>query len=168
MQLGTDFILDALACEGANHLFMVPGGLIDPFLPALGRQKALTPIIAAQEGGAAYMADGYARESGNFGAVLCIGGPGLANAVTAIATAQTDGSPVFIMSGEVSSVLEGLGMFQDASPQTLDDVTILSRSSAIPLPSTIRGACRISSSTRCCCFGPHPAGPSICLCPATA
>ncbi len=125
MQLGTDFILDALACEGANHLFMVPGGLIDPFLPALGRQKALTPIIAAQEGGAAYMADGYARGSGNFGAVLCIGGPGLANAVTAIATAQTDGSPVFIMSGEVSSVLEGLGMFQDASPQTLDDVTIL-------------------------------------------
>ena len=94
MQLGTDFILDALVREGANYLFMVPGGLIDPFLPALGRQKALTPIIAAQEGGAAYMADGYARGSGNFGAVLCIGGPGLANTVTAVAAAQTDGSPV--------------------------------------------------------------------------
>ena len=125
MQLGVDFILEALAAEGADHLFMVPGGLIDPFLPALGRQSALTPIVAAQEGGAAYMADGYARASGNFGPALCIGGPGLANAVTAVATAQTDGSPVLLISGEVSTLLEGLGMFQDASPQTLDDVAIL-------------------------------------------
>jgi acetolactate synthase I/II/III large subunit len=125
MPLGTDFILDALALEEIGHLFMVPGGLVDPFLPALGRQTALKPIVAAQEGGAAYMADGYARASGKFGAALCIGGPGLANTVTAVATAQSDGSPVFLMSGEVSTLVEGLGMFQDASPQTLDDVTIV-------------------------------------------
>ncbi len=125
MRLGTDFILNALASEGIDHLFMVPGGLVDPFLPALGRQKAVTPIVAAQEGGAAYMADGYARASGKFGAALCIGGPGLSNTVTAIATAQTDGSPVLLMSGEVSTLVEGLGMFQDASPQTLDDVTLM-------------------------------------------
>ena len=75
--LGTDFILNALVCEGADHLFMVPGGLIDPFLPAIARQPALKPIVAAHEGGAAYMADGYARASGKFGVALCIGGPGL-------------------------------------------------------------------------------------------
>ena len=91
--LGTDYILDALAAEGVDHLFMVPGGLVDPFLPALGRQTALRPIVAAQEGGAAYMADGYARASGNVGAVLCIGGPGLGNTVTPVAAARTDGSP---------------------------------------------------------------------------
>ena len=125
MPLGVDFILEALASEGLDHLFMVPGGLVDPFLPALGRQKALTPIVAAQEGGAAYMADGYARASGNFGAGLCIGGPGLTNAVTAVATAQSDGSPLLLLSGEVATVLEGLGVFQDASPQTLDDVAIM-------------------------------------------
>ena len=125
MPLGTDFILDALSTEGVDHLFMVPGGLIDPFLPALGRQTAIRPIVAAQEGGAAYMADGYARASGNLGAALCIGGPGLANTVTAVATAQTDGSPLFLLSGEVATLMEGLGLFQDASPQTLDDVTIL-------------------------------------------
>src|SRR5437016_416635 len=99
--LGTDFILDCLIKEKIDHIFMVPGGLIDPFLPALGRQNALTPIVAAQEGGAAYMADGYARASAHFGVVLCIGGPGLTNTVTAIATAHTDGSAVLIMSGEV-------------------------------------------------------------------
>ena len=35
MAAGTDFVLDALLREGIDHLFMVPGGLIDPFLPAL-------------------------------------------------------------------------------------------------------------------------------------
>jgi acetolactate synthase I/II/III large subunit len=123
--LGTDFILDALAREGLDHLFMVPGALVDPFLPALGRQQALRPIVAAQEGGAAYMADGYARASGKFGAALCIGGPGLTNTVTAIATAQTDGSPLLVISGEAATALEGLGEFQDASDQTLDDVSLL-------------------------------------------
>src|SRR5580704_8926469 len=125
MRLGADFILEALACEGIDHLFIVPGGLIDPFLPALGRQKVLTPLVAAQEGGAAFMADGYARASGKFGVTLCIGGPGLGNAVTAVAAAQTDGSPLLLISGEVSTLFEGLGMFQDASSQTLDDVEIL-------------------------------------------
>ena len=43
---------------------MVPGGLVDPFLPALARQTRLKPVVAAHEGGAVYMADGYARASG--------------------------------------------------------------------------------------------------------
>ena len=68
MAAGTDFILDALLREGLDHLFMVPGGLVDPFLPALARHPGLKPIVAAHEGGAAYMADGYARASGRFGA----------------------------------------------------------------------------------------------------
>ncbi|WP_068468841.1 thiamine pyrophosphate-binding protein [Candidatus Protochlamydia phocaeensis] len=123
--LGTDFILDCLSKEKIEYLFMVPGGLVDPFLPALGRQTAVKPIIAAQEGGAAYMADGYARASGKFGAALCIGGPGLANTVTAVAAAQTDGSPLLLISGETATCIEGLGMFQDASSQTLDDVSTL-------------------------------------------
>ena len=123
--LGTDFILDALATEEIDHLFMVPGGLVDPFLPALGRQSFVRPIVAAQEGGAAYMADGYARASGKFGAALCIGGPGLGNTVTPIAAAATDGSPVLLLSGEVSTSTEGMGLFQDASSQTLDDVEVM-------------------------------------------
>lgn len=122
---GCDFILDCLIKEKVDHIFMVPGGLVDPFLPALKRQTGLRPIVAAQEGGAAYMADGYARASGKIGAALCIGGPGLLNTVTAIATAKTDGSAILIISGEAPTHLEGLGMFQDASNQTLDDVAIL-------------------------------------------
>ncbi|MEP9347683.1 thiamine pyrophosphate-binding protein [Xanthobacter sp. KR7-225] len=125
MALGTDFLLDAVVAEGLDHLFMVPGGLVDPFMPALARQPRLTPIVAAHEGGAAYMADGYARASGRFGAVLGIGGPGLANMATAAAAAKTDSSPLLLLSGEIPVAMEGLGEFQDASQFTLDDTALM-------------------------------------------
>ena len=86
---GTDFILRSLVADDIGHLFLVPGGLVDPFMPAIGRVPELTPVVAAQEGGAAYMADGYARASGRFGACLCIGGPGVTNTVTALSAALT-------------------------------------------------------------------------------
>ncbi len=121
MTAGTDYLLAGLEAEGLDHLFLVPGGLVDPFLPAIGRFPGLCPIVAAQEGGAAYMADGYARASGRFGAALGIGGPGLGNMITAMATALTDSSRVLVMSGEVAVAAEGLGLFQDASYETFDD-----------------------------------------------
>jgi len=125
MTLGTDYILNALAEEGLGHLFMVPGGLVDPFLPALARQDKLKPVVAAHEGGAAYMADGYARASGGFGAAIGIGGPGACNMATAVAAAKTDGSPVLVMTGEVPVDMEGRGAFQDASQATLDDTAVM-------------------------------------------
>jgi acetolactate synthase I/II/III large subunit len=123
--LGTDYILNALIEEGLSHLFMVPGGLVDPFLPALARHDKLNPIVAAHEGGAVYMADGYARASGGFGAALGIGGPGSCNMATATAAAKTDGSPVLVMTGEVPVEMEGRGAFQDASQATLDDTAAM-------------------------------------------
>ena len=122
---GNEFILRSLAADGIDHIFMVPGGLIDPMLPALQAVSEIRPIVAAQEGGAAYMADGYARVSGNFGVCLCIGGPGLTNTVTGVSAALTDESPVLVLSGEVATYMEGLGLFQDATAGTYNDTEIL-------------------------------------------
>ena len=82
-------------------------------------------MVAAHEGGAVYMADGYARASGSFGAALGIGGPGCCNMATAVAAAKTDGSPVLVMTGEVPLDLEDRGTFQDASQATLDDTAVM-------------------------------------------
>ena len=82
-------------------------------------------MVAAHEGGAVYMADGYARASGTFGAALGIGGPGSCNMATAVAAAKTDASPVLVMTGEVPVDMEGLGAFQDASQATLDDTAVM-------------------------------------------
>jgi acetolactate synthase-1/2/3 large subunit len=145
---GNEFILRSLVCDGISHLFMVPGGLVDPMLPALQKVSELRPIVAAQEGGAAYMADGYARASGNYGACLCIGGPGLTNTATAVSAALTDESPVLVLSGEVATYMEGLGLFQDATAGTYNDTqvmhTLTAESSSIPdvrlLAHRLRGA----------------------------
>jgi len=121
----TAYYLDALAREGLTHVFLVPGGLIDPFLEELARTPGLTAVVAAHEGGAAYMADGYARASGRFGACLCIGGPGVTNTLTGAVAACTDNSPVLILSGQVPTNWEGRGGFQDSSPATLNDLAML-------------------------------------------
>ncbi|RDI37275.1 thiamine pyrophosphate-binding protein [Aquicella lusitana] len=120
------FLLDALHAEGISYAFLVPGGLIDPLLEALATNVHIKPIIACHEGGAAYMADGYSRASGHFGACFCIGGPGITNTATALAAARSDESPVIVISGEVSTLLEGRGTFQDSGMDTaLNDLRVI-------------------------------------------
>jgi len=122
--LTTQYLLEAFRGEGITHVFLVPGGLIDPFLPALASTPGITPVVAGHEGGAASMADGYARAGGRFGVCFAIGGPGVTNMVTAVAAARTDFSPVIVISGQVPTNWEGRGGFQDSSPAALNDVAV--------------------------------------------
>ncbi|MHC1712403.1 MAG: thiamine pyrophosphate-binding protein [Solidesulfovibrio sp.] len=129
----TRYLLSSLAAEGVDHMFLVPGGLVDPFLSDLASMQGLTPIVAAHESGAAYMADGYARASGRFGVCLAIGGPGVTNVVTAAATASADASPVLFVTGQVPTDWEGRGGFQDSSPASFNDVALLAPVTAASL-----------------------------------
>jgi len=119
---GTDVVLKAIKDGGADHVFMFVGGLVDPFLEPLAAGGDVRGILAANEAGAAYAADGYARASGTFGAVLTIGGPGIFNAAGAVGAASADGVPMLMISGEAATALEGRGYFQDASPLGTDDL----------------------------------------------
>ena len=120
-----DYILAAVRDQGTSHCFMDPGGLNDNFMPAMTGTRGLRTIVAAFEGGAAYMADGYARASGNLGVCFGIGGPGVLNMTTALAAARADRTPVLAISGEVARSWEGMGGFQDASGAGVDDIDIL-------------------------------------------
>lgn len=72
------------------------------------------------------MADGYARASNKFGVCMGIGGPGISNMVTAIASAHADRSPVLLIGGKVDQEFEGMGQFQDSSSSSgIDDVAIM-------------------------------------------
>src|ERR671928_389238 len=95
----TEFLVQALKTEGITHLFTVPGGLLDPFLPTLSSTSGITPVVAAHEGGATYMADGYARASGRFGASFVIGGPGVSPTPTPPPAPRTHGPPLSTFSG---------------------------------------------------------------------
>ncbi len=128
-----DYIITALRDQGVDHCFVDLGGLNDNFMPALTGTKGLKTIVAAFEGGAAYMADGYARASRGLGVCLGIGGPGVLNMVTALASAGVDRSAVLAISGEVARSWEGMGGFQDASGAGIDDIDVLQRVTGLSL-----------------------------------
>ncbi len=147
---GAETIARAVREAGADHVFMFVGGLVDPFLPVLSGECGLQPVLAANEAGAAYAADGYARASGKFGAALMIGGPGIFNAAGAIGAASSDGVPLLVISGEASTGVEGRGYFQDASPLGADDLRMFDAltgfshqvPTAVALPQFLRDAFR--------------------------
>ncbi|UXI02152.1 thiamine pyrophosphate-binding protein [Photobacterium sp. TY1-4] len=120
------YILDTLLRHGVAHLFMVPGGVVDPFLDEFGEdEQQMKAIVAANEAGAAYMADGYARASGKFGVCMGIGGPGIANMVGPLAAAYSDESPLLVLAGEIPTEWMGRGGFQDASAAGINDIGFL-------------------------------------------
>src|SRR5688500_8797560 len=59
------------------------------------------------------MAEGYARASGRVGVVLVTSGPGATNAVTGIANAYLDSTPIVVITGQVPKHLIGLDAFQE-------------------------------------------------------
>ena len=122
---GAEFVLAAVRAQGVEYVFMDPGALNDAFMAPMTSTPGLDTVVAAFEGGAAYMADGYARASGKLGVCFGIGGPGVLNMTTALAAAGADRSQVLVVSGEVPRSWEGIGGFQDASGAAVDDVGVL-------------------------------------------
>lgn len=121
------YILRALHDEGAEYFFMVPGKLINPFMSCYTRDgtEAIQPVVAAFEGGAAMMADGYARASGRFGVAIVLDGPGVANAVGAVANAFADGYPVLLLAGQIAQHYEMIGALQDSTQSGLNLSAVL-------------------------------------------
>lgn len=126
----SDYVLDSIAKEKVTHVFMVPGGSIDPFMAAFER-SGVTPIVAAHEAGAGFMADGYGRAIGRFGACMAIGGPGAANMVPPLCAAHVDSTGILAIVGEVDTRAAGRGAFQDGSAAGLNDTAVVAPVTAL-------------------------------------
>ncbi len=66
-------------------------------------------VHTRHEQATAYMADGYARTTGEVGVCLVVPGPGLLNATAALSTAYACSAPVLCLSGQIQSDLIGVG-----------------------------------------------------------
>ena len=84
---------------------MVSGSSAMWLTDALYRNKNLTAICCHHEQAAAMSADGYGRINEIPGTCLVTIGPGATNAITGIAQAYVDSSPLFILSGQANSRL---------------------------------------------------------------
>jgi sulfoacetaldehyde acetyltransferase len=109
----SEAFVETLVAQGVDTMFGIMGSAfmdaMDIFAPAGIR---LIPVVHEQ--GAGHMADGYARASGRHGVVIGQNGPGISNAVTAIAAAYWAHSPVVVITPETGTMTQGLGGFQEA------------------------------------------------------
>jgi sulfoacetaldehyde acetyltransferase len=110
----SEAFVETMVANGVTTTFGIMGSAfmdaMDIFAPAGIR---LVPVVHEQ--GAAHMADGYARVSGNHGVVIGQNGPGISNCVTAIAAAFWAHSPVVMITPETGTMGIGLGGFQEAN-----------------------------------------------------
>src|SRR3990172_7038644 len=109
---GAQIVWDALEQESVRYVFGYPGGAILPVYDAL-LDSSIHHVLVRHEQGAAHMADGYARASGEVGVAMATSGPGATNLVTGIATAMMDSSPRVCIPGQVSSRVLGTDAFQE-------------------------------------------------------
>jgi acetolactate synthase I/II/III large subunit len=108
---GADALIAALQQAGVRRIFTLSGNHIMPvYDAAFGAGMAL--LHTRHEAAAVHMADAWARLSGQVGVALVTGGPGHANAVSALYTAAMAESPVLLLSGHAPLGQAGMGAFQ--------------------------------------------------------
>ena len=114
MPTGAEMLIEALICEGVNTIFGYPGGAVLHIYDELWRaRERITHYLVRHEQGAVHMAEGYARATGRVGVVLVTSGPGATNAVTGIANAYMDSTPLVVITGQVPKHLIGTDAFQE-------------------------------------------------------
>jgi acetolactate synthase-1/2/3 large subunit len=111
---GAEILIEALAHEGVDSIFGYPGGAVLHIYDELWRaRERMTHYLVRHEQGAVHMAEGYARASGRVGVALVTSGPGATNAVTGIANAYLDSTPIVVITGQVPLALIGTDAFQE-------------------------------------------------------
>jgi acetolactate synthase-1/2/3 large subunit len=102
----------ALKAAGVQALFALPGGHILPLFEG-ARREGLPIVGSRHEENAVFMAEGWALATGETGVAAVTAGPGLANALPAIAEANAAGAPVVVIAGRTGLAQRGRGAVQD-------------------------------------------------------
>ncbi len=144
-------LIEQLERSGTTTVFGIPG------VHTLELYRGLTAssirhVTPRHEQGAGFMADAWARVTGQPGVCTLISGPGLTNAITPIAQAYQDSIPMLVISGVVPVSRRGLGEIHDLPDQQglLSMVTAFSHSVTDPdeLPEVLGRAFDVFASAR--------------------
>jgi acetolactate synthase I/II/III large subunit len=123
-----ELVVTYLERLGVEAVFGVPGGAIEPLYNALARSERRggpRAVVARHEAGAAFMADGYARETGRLGVVVATSGPGATNLITGVATAYANNVPMLVITGQPPLRNFGRGALQESACTGINVVGML-------------------------------------------
>ncbi|MCK6449645.1 MAG: thiamine pyrophosphate-binding protein [Alphaproteobacteria bacterium] len=101
LRTGGRILIDALALNGADTVYCVPGESYLAALDALHDVQQIRTIVCRQEGGAAMMAEAYGKLTGRPGICFVTRGPGASNASAGVHVAAQDSTPMILFIGQV-------------------------------------------------------------------
>nr|WP_090870264.1 thiamine pyrophosphate-binding protein [Oceanobacillus limi] len=106
-------IVECMKREKVTNVFCVPGESYLPLLDALYDEPSIRLISARHEGGASFIAEGYAKASLKPGVVLATRGVGATNLSIGVHTAYQDSTPMVVFLGQVHRKFRGREGFQE-------------------------------------------------------
>src|ERR1700691_5866753 len=94
-----NYLIETLEARGVRHVFGIPGVHNLELYRGLAA-SSICHVTGRHEQGLGFMADGYARVTGQPGICFTITGPGLTNILTAMGQAYDDSIPLVVISSE--------------------------------------------------------------------
>ena len=105
----------AMLAFGTDVMFTLNGGHIWPLYEA-ARDQGMRVVDTRHEQTATFAAEGWAKLTRRPGLAALTAGPGITNGVSAITTAQFNGSPLVVMGGRAPELRWGSGSLQEMDP----------------------------------------------------
>jgi acetolactate synthase I/II/III large subunit len=102
----------ALKRAGVSHLFTLNGGHIWPILTG-ATEHGIRIIDVRHEQSAAFAAEGWAKVTRECGIAAVTAGPGVTNSTSALAQAQGNDTPMFVIGGRAPIARWGMGSLQE-------------------------------------------------------
>jgi len=122
----SDYVMQRVAAEGVKHVFLVPGGAAMHLNDSLGKMSGLDYVATFHEHAAAVAAECYGKTANNLGVAMVTAGPGSTNAITGVASAWVNSSPLLVLSGQVKRPdLKGSAPLRQKGVQEIDIESIV-------------------------------------------
>lgn len=100
----SDYIFKTITDKtDVDTVFMLPGGGCMHLVDSLGKSEKLDYVCCLHEQAAAIAAEAYAQNRNSLGVTLVTAGPGSTNAVTGVAGAWIDSTPLLVLSGQAKT-----------------------------------------------------------------
>ncbi|HJN76993.1 MAG TPA: thiamine pyrophosphate-binding protein [Myxococcota bacterium] len=109
---GGRIVAKALAREDTSHLFTLCGGHIQHIYDGC-LDEGIRVVDFRHEQAAGHAAEGWARATGKPGVAAVTAGPGVTDAVTAVANAFRGGTPMILIGGQGPSFFKEMGSLQE-------------------------------------------------------
>jgi 5-guanidino-2-oxopentanoate decarboxylase len=112
------YVVETLAANGIDTVFGIPGVHNIELYRGLELAR-VRHVLVRHEQNAAFAADGFARASGRPAAAFVISGPGVSNALTALAQAYSDSVPLLLIASAPvrASLGRGWGVLHELDDQ---------------------------------------------------